>query len=218
MTPDDYIRVARVPESLKPQAFGPWKIERWRAKDIDTRKFPLSAQFKLAAIVNRIGFDEYTLLRRYSWNTMHIGDGYDVVMEDSKEELRKHLPIWLNAEGKVLITGLGLGCVVRALLAKPEVEHITVVEIDKSIIRIVGHEFQFNRRVSLVHCDAFNFRPRGHFDYAWHDLWTDGEEHLQCQHVRLLKQFHNICDRQGVWGLPRFIRKRVKKYYPLVDG
>jgi hypothetical protein len=217
MTPDDYVQAARVPESLKPQTFGPWTIRRWKRSDFDTRKLSLVGQFELQEALQRIGFDNYTLLCRVSWRTLHLKDESEVVMEDSKEELRKHLPIWLNARGRVLVTGLGLGCVVRGLLAKPEVEHITVVEIDKSILRIVGHEFRFNRRVTLVHCDAFNFQPSGQFDYGWHDLWTDGEEHLQLQHVRLLKKFHDTCERQGAWQLPRFIRKKIKRYYPLVD-
>lgn len=126
-------------------------------------------------------------------------------MEDSQSELQKHLPIWLRARGRVLVTGLGLGCVVRGLLAKPDVDHITVIEIDRSILRIVGHEFESNTRVSLVHGDALAFHPNGHhWDYAWHDLWTDGEEHLQCLHARLMAKFFHSCDVQGAWEFPRF--------------
>jgi spermidine synthase len=51
-------------------------------------------------------------------------------MEDTLSELRRHTPIFMRAKGRLLVTGLGLG-VVRGLLAKPEVEHIDVVEIDR---------------------------------------------------------------------------------------
>jgi hypothetical protein len=63
---------------------------------------------------------------------MHLeqddGRVYEVVMEDSPRELRRHLPIWMHAHGRVLVTGLGLGCVVRGLLASPHVEYIDVAK------------------------------------------------------------------------------------------
>lgn len=199
MTPEDFIGAARVPHTLKPQSFGPWKIERVSA----------AASFLLML---KVGFSDYTLLRRISWATMHLGDAaQEVVMEDSIGELRKHLPIWLNARGSVLVTGLGLGCVVRGLLASQDVERITVIEIDKSILRVVGHEFIGNNRVELIHGDATKVNLRGrNFDYAWHDLWTEGNEHLQVLHARLIHRFARHCPKQGAWQMPRFVKRKLR--------
>lgn len=210
MKPDDFIVAARVPQSLKPQTFGPWNIERWDGEAIRKRKLTANQQLLLELALSLTGFPTYTLLRRFSWATMHLGDGMDIVMEDSRQELRKHLPIWLNAKGSVLVTGLGLGCVVRGLLASRDVDHVTVVEIDKQVLRVVGHEFKTNKRVELIHGDALMVNLRGRkFDFAWHDLWTDGDQHLQILHARLIVKFSKICRAQGAWMLPRFVKAKL---------
>ena len=194
MKPIDFITAARVPDSLTPQVFGPWTIERRRISPAIAR------------------FDVYTLLFRTSLATLHLEGPGEVVMEDSRFELQQHLPIWLHAKGRVLVTGLGLGCVVRGLLASPDVEDITVVEIDRSILRVVGHEFESNRRVRLVHGDAFRVQLPGRFDFAWHDLWTDGEAHLQTLHAALLVRYCAQCRWQGAWQLPRWFKRRAPSW------
>jgi hypothetical protein len=216
MKPSDYIAAARVPMRLKPQSFGPWSIRRvfvsdlWREME---RKLPPKFAVSESMVAKlKIGFDSYTLLHRYSWATLHL-ETPEVVMEDSWFELQKHLPIWMRAEGRVLVTGLGLGCVVRGLLAKPQVQHITVIEIDKSILRVIGHEFAGNPRVELIHGDALTFHPNGHsWDYAWHDLWTDGDRDLQCLHAELFKKFMPCTDVQGAWMFPRYLKRRLPKW------
>src|SRR5436309_2613334 len=98
LSPEDYMRAARVPYRLKPQTFGPWRIRRITAQAIVERD------------CQRLGFPSYTILSRVSYRTLHLEGESDVVMEDSRVELCKHLPIWLHARGRVLVTGLGLGC------------------------------------------------------------------------------------------------------------
>ena len=208
MTPQDYIAAARVPDRLKPQAFGLWTIRRVALRDFKNISIFSQLNFKI-----QVGFDSYTLLHRITEATMHQEHG-EIVMEDSLRELRNHLPIWLNAKGRVLVNGLGLGCVVRGLLASPEVEHITAVEIDANILRVVGHEFKSNRRVRLIHGDAFKVEAHREtkFDYAWHDLWTDGDRHLQSLHAELLHRFHPHIPIQGAWALPRFFKRRMPEW------
>ena len=141
---------------------------------------------------------------------MDSPDG-EVVMEDSKPELRQHLPIWLRARGTVLVTGLGLGCVVRGLQVKPDIERIDVIEIDREILDKIGPEFENDARVNLIHGDALT-HPVGkqHWQFAWHDLWTDkteSGEHVQILHAQVMVRFRDVCAAQGAWRLPRFIRK-----------
>lgn len=192
-----YMEAARVPTRLAPQAFGLWNIKR-----VDVADFPPKLRDQLG-----IGWTSYTLLHRYTLATMMHGRG-EVVMEDSIRELRKHLPIWMNARGRVLVTGLGLGCVVRGLLANPDVDHIDVVEIDRHIIRVVGHEFVNNRRVAIRHGDALKAKwpPGTTWDAAWHDLWTeDGNRELHLMHAELLGRYARRCPSQGAWAFPRVI-------------
>ncbi len=129
-------------------------------------------------------------------------------MEDSRRELSRHLPIWLAARGRVLKTGLGLGCVVRGLLANPDVEHIDVVEIDKGIIRVCGAEFVGNPRVTVHHADALTWDRGGRmWDFAWHDLHSFDEEHLDLMHAKLLIDYREAVGQQGAWQWPRLAHR-----------
>lgn len=203
MTPSDFLEAARVPRSLEPQTFGLWTIERRRAGE--TILGELSTDLGLP--YGLVGWPDYTLLRRLTLASMHLEHvGGEVVMGDSLRELRHHLPIWLTARGRVLKTGLGLGCVVRGLLANPAVEHVDVVEIDADICRIIGAEFSDNPHVTLHHADAlsWDFGAR-RWDYAWHDLHSFDDRHLQLMHAELMARYLPAvaAHRQGAWAFPR---------------
>lgn len=198
MRADEFLSAARVPVRLKTQRFGPWTIRKRRVRP-DKRA--------------EIGGAYHTALCRMSWAGIHLTDG-EVVMEDSACELRKHLPIWLHASGRVLVTGLGLGCVVRGLLTKPEVKHIDVVEIDADVLRVIGSEFSRDERVALHHGDALTIDLPGRWDFAWHDLWTDGDVHLQRLHAQLFVRFNKRAGRQGAWAFPRDVA-RTMPWQPL---
>ena len=199
MSPDDYLNAGRVPASLEPQSFGLWTIRR---EDV-SQVIPIFKSW--------IGFDTMTLLHRFTTATMHQSYG-EVVMEDSRRELRRHLPIWLQARGSVLVTGLGLGCVVRGLLASPQVEMVTVVEIDQQILRVIGKEFEGNERVRMVQGDALTVDLPDRFDYAWHDIWTEGNDHLQVLHAKLISRYHRQCKFQGAWQLPRMFKRTAPEW------
>lgn len=211
MTPQDYIVAARVPRSLEPQEFGLWRIERLSCgqRIVENRLVVMSEE--------AVGFPDYTLLSRLTEATLHQVRG-DIVMEDSQRELRKHLPIWLNARGRVLVTGLGLGCVVRGLLANPDVDRIEVVEIDHGIARVIGPEFAGVRGVAGQSVELHIGDAReideswlpGRFDCAWHDLWTEGRD-LQIQHAEMMFRLRRRCGPQGAWELPRFLKRMITR-------
>jgi hypothetical protein len=152
-----------------------------------------------------VGWPTITLLRRVTLRSLHRDLG-EVVMEDSRRELSRHLPIWLRARGRVLVTGLGLGCVVRGLLANPEVTSIDVVEKDAGIIRAVWPEFSNDWRCHLIRGDARTVEIDGSWDFAWHDLHDDDDDpHLQTMHTMLIKRFASRAKMQGAWMLPRLL-------------
>jgi spermidine synthase len=200
LKPSDYIEASRVPQRLKPQIFGLWSITRQSFN----RSWPL---FQILEWQRNAAFDSVTFLKHFTMATLHQ-DG-ETVMEDGITELRRHLPIRLAAHGRVLITGLGLGCVVRGLLANSDVDVIDVVEIDRQILRIIGHEFQSNRRVRLHCCDALTWEsPKGAcYDFAYHDIWRDEQRHISLAHLELITRYHGIANTQDAWGMPRFARR-----------
>ena len=196
---DDFVNAARVPDSLETQSFGLW----------DIRRMTMTNPYHRA----QAGFDTVTFLQRWTYSTLHLGAG-ETVMEDSEPELRRHLPIWMIAHGRVLVTGLGLGCVVRGLLANGSVEKIDVVEIDHGIARVIGSEFASNPRVNLHVADALEWQIGDRkWDFAWHDIWSDtdaGKPHLQVLHGKLIARFHPNVANQGAWALPRKIARKLK--------
>lgn len=199
MTPLDLVVAARVPRTLIDQRFGLWTLRRVKA--------PVDAG---------LGFDDYAALHRASLRSLHQepSEFDEVVMVDHLPELLTHLPIWLAARGLVLVTGLGLGCVVRGLLAKPEVDHIDVVELDEGVLRVIGAEFEPEPRVTLHHANALTWRPApdARWDYAWHDLHpTEEDPHLSVLHARLLTRFWDAVGVQGAWRLPRFVARRAPR-------
>ncbi len=194
MTPEDFLAAARVPASLESQQFGLWTIRRQSAPTDGVRRL--------------MGSESWTYLAKLTTGTMHMEEtGGEIVMEDSKRELSRHMPIWMAARGRVLITGLGLGCVVRGLLANPAVTHIDVVEIDHGIMRVVGKEFMGNPRVTLHLCDAMALKlPLMQWDYAWHDVHVD--DSAKELHIYRFRPYAEV---QGAWMLPRMMKRMIRE-------
>jgi len=166
-----------IPEGIA----GLWHIKRLRTAE------PMTLPGKRGVLPPGV----YTQLYRYTTATLHkIGE---LVMHDFPDELTTHLEFMLKARGRVLITGLGLGCVARGCLANPNVESITVIERDADVIGLV-HPHMPKERYTLIHADAIEWCKRREtmgdeglpFDCAWHDLWSDpdaNEPHLQLNHA-----------------------------------
>jgi len=200
----DAIAAMRVPDHWfnEKEEFFPWTIKRHKVS---------------LALCSKVGFWTYTTLQRISEASLHL-EGGEVVMEDGLPELRKHLPIVLEAQGRVLVTGLGLGCVVRGLLANPAVEHIDVVELDEDIIRFVGIWFADEPRVTIHQGDALKIEwpEEQRWDYAWHDIWCPSGSALQLLHGELMHRYADMVPRQGAWAFPRVFKRIWPK--PLIGG
>ena len=211
----EILDAARCPDSLLPQQRGNWTIS----------KRPIPGILAAICPLHQDRWKTYTVLTHKvpaDINDIHLADESgmvdDVVMEDSSRELRKHLPIWMAARGRVLVTGLGLGCVVRGLLASRDVEHIDVVEIDADIIAMVGPEFADEERVTIHHGDALKVRLPGIWDFAWHDIWTPHNDGLQVLHAELMVKYRRRVGRQGAWAFPRPFKRRFGQLLPMIGG
>lgn len=133
----------------------------------------------------------------------------ELVMTDSPEELRTHLNFMLRAHGRVLICGLGLGCVIRGCLANPRVQHIVCIERDPEVLQLVKPHMPAER-LTILQADALswvrNNIERQRFDCAWHDLWSDPDKQepaLELNHSELFVRCHGYVGFQGAWAFPR---------------
>ena len=200
----DFIAAAR-DHQIKPGEFGPWTIKRINHKHKVTKRL--------------LGVDRHTLLYKITPATMHIPPG-EIVMDDSRLELARHMPLWLAARGRVILTGLGMGCCLRGLLANPAVDHVTVIEIDRQIMKWIGPEFEGNLRCDLILADALTWPiPAGaRWSIAWHDIHDDGYQ-LQQLHAQLFLKFFKHADQQGAWSFPRPMKRVIaERSFPLVGG
>lgn len=157
----------------------------------------------------------YTFLWRLTDDTLYSDPPGEVVMEDTPFELQTHLGFVMRAYGTVLVTGLGLGCVVRGLLANPAVEHVTCIENSKDVLELVGRHMP-TERLTIVEADALEWTAKNNirFDCAWHDIWADrdnGEPHLDILHSRLLLNCRNAIKKQGAWAFDRRAKTLMTK-------
>jgi len=70
--------------------------------------------------------------------------------------------------GHVLVAGLGLGLIVHALAANPKVTSITVVELCKDVIDLVG---PLVPKCEIVHSDWYEYEPTAKVDGVFYDLF-----------------------------------------------
>ena len=123
-----------------------------------------------------------------------------VVMSDTPSEVADHFHFIRRAEGHVLIAGLGLGMVIKALLAKVSIERIDVVEIDKDLIDLVGPHY-FDPRLRVYHDDIKTWKsPRGsQWDFVWLDIWDSIDAGNLDLMRKLRKRFMRQCGSIQCW-------------------
>lgn len=155
-----------------------------------------------------------------------LSGGWYVMMSDTPDEANDHYEVidaaWTFG-GTMLIHGLGLGCVLNACLASPEITHIDVVEKSADVIALVAPYFQEHvdaGRLTIHHDDcATKVWPVGsYWDLVWHDIWeyistrnlSDPEiaEH-GVPYAKLHRKFGARCSWQGSWGFEQ-AKKRAR--------
>ena len=189
----------------------------------DVKKFSLARDITLPrdGKLVTVPAGDYTQLWRKTEATLHL-DG-ELVMTDTPEELHTHLDFMLRARGHVLITGLGLGCVLRGCLVNPHVKSCTVIERDGNVLNLVRPWLPASLgRFQIIQADATAYVTRlspGIFDCAWHDVWADpdrGEPHLQVIHSGLLAECAPKVAFQGAWAFPRSQKRLWRRIIKLI--
>lgn len=165
---------------------GLWRVERFIVTE-DHAAFSSSYRGRFTPA------GEYTRLMR----------GKTVVMSDTPNEIDDIREPIRRASGNVLVNGLGLGVLVNAILTKPTVSRVTVIEISEDVIQLVGAHYQkqYGERLHIVNADALKYKPTNgdYYSVAWHDIWDNICADNLPQMKTLHRKYGRICDWQDSW-------------------
>lgn len=181
----DLIQKVTVPEGVS----GDWKVERFHITKAE-------ANFSCIR-------DGYRSVREGDYTRLMCGD--KVVMSDTPAEMSDHWKPVHMATGKVLIHGLGLGMFLSAIMRKPEVTEIMVVEKSPDVIKLIWPHYEAqdtDHRVTVMEGDAFTWTPpKGKvWDVVWHDIWNDLCTDNMKEMTTLCRRYGRRAKWQGCWS------------------
>lgn len=155
----------------------------------------------LGATLANIGTPHHRHVMEGDYTGLRING--DVMMSDTRAEIMDHWNLFYNAQGRVLVHGLGLGVALDGVLRKTDVEHVTVVEINPCVIRLVAPYWQakHGERLTIVEADALKHTwPKGtRFDCVWHDIWPSICGDNWDEYKYFTRSWANRCGWQGAW-------------------
>lgn len=97
----------------------------------------------------------------------------EVMMSTTPMEIRSNREVMTKANGHVLIAGLGLGMIVLPIQDKLNVKSITIIEMNKNVIDLVGKTLPLNDKVKIIPGNIFDFiLEKGmKYDTVYFDIW-----------------------------------------------
>ena len=177
-----------VPEGVS----GDWRVERFeiteRAASLERVRASFHAPYREPPPAGH-----YTRLT-------HRGS---LVMSDTPAEIRDHWYAICQSKGNVLVNGLGLGVVVQAMLDRPQVDHLTVIELSPDVLSLIAPHYhsRFGDRLTTIQADALTWKPPVgvRYDVVWHDIWSDiCSDNLPEMH-KLHRKYGRRTDWQASW-------------------
>jgi hypothetical protein len=149
--------------------------------------------------------------------------GEGVMMSDTPMERNTNQNFIRNANGDVLIFGLGLGLVIIPLLKKQDVRSILVVELHQDLIDVVLpilKESDTEGKLSVMQGDCFeihNTIPKEKkFDCVYGDIWISINQDNYEEMKTLTKNWKNRINRENPnsfidhW-MKDYLKKQIQK-------
>ncbi len=160
------------------------QIERGNARlstfEFSQKKDPIGAM-RAAMSGDRMEDGKYVRL--------HVGG--QLMMSDTRMEKMSNWDFCKNANGHVLIAGLGIGLIVHNILPKLKdgtITQITIIEKEQDVIELVSPFFT-NNKVTIINADIFSYEPpKGiKYDTVYFDIWPD----INTENLEEIKTLHN---------------------------
>ena len=160
----------------------------------DAQLFNMRVMFSFSGGGRPIGAGVY---KRITRNNM-------TVMSNTPAEIDDHMDFIEKAkEGeKILINGLGLGVALTEITKSEKITSITVIEKSKDVIKLVAPSFSDDERISIIHADAFTWKPPKNIRYSavWHDIWDSICGDNLPEMTKLHRKYGKRTDWQGSWA------------------
>jgi len=125
------------------------------------------------------------------------------IMQDSEAEYNEHQWLWDNAEGNILIGGLGLGLIHQPLIDNPDVTSVTVVELEQDVVDLVWADCPKDGTFSLVVDDFETWTPSNgsYWDVIWCDTWlVDNPLTLAEYKTAMTTKYGPYCNKISFWS------------------
>lgn len=108
------------------------------------------------------------------------GKAWEVMMSDTPYELLSSSRFIQAAHGDVLIIGLGLGATTLPVLKKPGVRSVTVIELNKTVIKAVEGPLRAaltkrqSHKLRVINANGRTWQgDEQPYDTIWIDIWPD---------------------------------------------
>lgn len=193
-----------IPVNIPDGISGDWEVSTFKITKENAFVFNIKALYSFSNYGRRVKAGTYKRLTCY--NT--------TVMSNTPAEIHDHLIFFREAKrgGKILINGLGLGIVLTQILKSEGITSITVIEKSKDVIKLVAPYFSQEKRIEVIHADAFTWKPPKGTRYrvVWHDIWTTLCEDNLPEMTKLKRKYGKRCGWQGCWA-EESIRKLKRK-------
>ena len=127
--------------------------------------------------------------------------GKTCVMSNTPDEISDFYHIIHCCTGSILINGLGLGVVLKAILSRSIVTDVTVIEKSEDVIRLVAPTYMCDPRVNIICADAYTYKPvKGkYYDVVWHDIWDGICGDNVKDMTKLHRKYGRISNYQDSW-------------------
>ena len=182
---------------------GDWEIRSFEISEKDSKFFNLQQLFA--------GHGSRAVLPGKYKKLMRNGT---IIMSNTPAEVDDHWELFKevrNRGGDILINGLGLGVALVEILKNENVTSVTVIELSKDVIKLVGSHFKKDKRVKIINADALEWKaPKGkRYTCVWHDIWDTITSDNTPTMGKLHRKYARRCDWQSSWA--RWWVKKLKR-------
>lgn len=170
---------------------GDWEVSTFSVTDDDIKLHNIRAMLQPGGRTMKAG--AYKQLTRNG----------QIIMSNTPAEISDHISfIWKAKKSElVLINGLGLGVALTEILKSEVVKDVTIIEKSEDVISLSGPTFSKDPRVTIIHADAFEWKPpKGkRYGAVWHDIWDNICADNLPEMTKLHRKYGRRSDWQGSW-------------------